>query len=172
MNSLNGDVKSIWQKLRSTSAIDSETIADTALLLDKRPDGTCSFGSNLESVIKLCGYATGVSANSTFTVKLWGFRNGSTLAEYIATVTLTVGTSAITADPVTGDKVTGMLIDTCTIANDNWSLPDTPLIIEGADSAHNRLGCIHLDLVGLHYVYAERTAGAGSLVLFYSYLND
>jgi len=172
---MNKDVKTNWHTLRDITAVDSSTIADNDLFLDARPSGTKSIDSEIISTMSIIGFGyNGAVANDTFTVKLWGFRSQETIAEYIASVTVTIGTSALASDPESADTITGYFADTMTIT-DVWTPAASGgvLISAGGDEGNNRIGRILLDTLGLSYIYAECTAnsGTGDLKLIYTYLN-
>ena len=172
---MNEDIKTNWHLLRDITAVDSTTISDDDLFLSARPTGAKAIDNGAIVTAKIIGFGYGGAAeNDTFTVKLWGFRYQSTIAEYIGSLAITLGGSALDTDPLTGDSITGYFIDSITVT-DVWTPAASSgvLISAGADNANNRIQSVLLDTMGLSYIYPECTAnsGTGDLKLIYTYLN-
>ncbi len=163
-----GDTKDGWVAVREITGTDTPI---TSIMLDALPEGTKDFTEGEKCILKIGAYSTGAD-NATATLKFWGFRKNSTLAEYIGQTDIVVGSNALTVSPM-GKKVSARFVDTFTVT-DKWSTEAGVLFVEGGDSAGNRLGTVLLDLMGCSHLYVECTAGntLTTLTVFCTTLNS
>lgn len=166
-------MKSGFKVLRSITATDaSSLIADNSLV--HTPPSACADLSGGEvATITIIAYSSGSTENDTFTIKLWGYRDN--IAEYLATLTLTVGSSAFTKNPLNLNSAvtSGKFIDTIAIGTDNYNPTSVKLMELGKDQGNDRIAKLYISLFGISKLYAECTAASNikPLTILYSASN-
>lgn len=155
------DVKTKWQVMRELPV--ANDVARSEGYWETMPAKTdlTDISAGSKSIIQLC-MVSEAADNTTVIGTLWGFRNGSQIAEKVADLTFTIGSASAIVNPVTGEAVTNRFADTIAVANNMWDLDTGERTVLHPGQGTNGVGYWTMDTMGLSTLYFQKTGGTAA----------